>query len=205
MKSRRHERHDPLFEMGAFRQFMQLTAAFLAGRGSAPVCVRRRLDAMSRHPRSEKRARRTQTRVVRILDDGRQRECRPRSMRKPCLSSWRCLQKLISGWERRERTPWYCRSRGPVMPRRSWQRVKKNTRPDTLNCIRGACKSNHKSRHTNLDIRQDKICRERFHSLVVMIFLQKSNCNVVSRSGVASSHSIEAGQHDNWYSKMVQF
>ncbi len=104
-EERRHERHDPLFEMGAFRQFMQLTAAFLAGRGSAPVCVRRRLDAMSRHPRSEKRARRTQTRVVRILDNGRQRECRPRSMRKPCLSSWRCLQKLNSGWERSERRP----------------------------------------------------------------------------------------------------
>ena len=41
--------------------------------------------------------------------------------------------------------------------------------------------------------------------LVVMLFLQKSKCHVVSRCGVAFSHSIQAGHHDNWHSKVVQF
>lgn len=63
---------------------------------------------------------------------------------------------------------------------------RENRWSDTSNRIRSPCKGIRKSPHANLDIRQDKLCRERFHSLVVMLFLQKSNCNVVSRGGVAS-------------------
>ncbi len=81
----------------------------------------------------------------------------------------------------------------------------KNRWSDTLNRRHSPCKGIRVSPNTEFDIRQDKLCRERFHSLVVMLFLQKSNYHVVSRSGVAYSHSIQAGQHDNWYSKVVQF